>query len=112
MIQIWGTKKCRDTQKAIRFFKERRVPVQFIDLNIKGMSAGEIRSVYRALGSYPIDREGKNFQKVVRPGVNFDPERLLEEHPEVLLTPVVRNAKQATVGHQPNIWQIWVEEMK
>ena len=49
-IQIFGTKKCNDTKKAQRFFKERGIKFQFIDMKEKGMSKGELRSVCQAIG--------------------------------------------------------------
>lgn len=110
MIQIWGTKKCRDTQKAIRFYKERRIPFQFIDLTEKGPSRGELQSIVRALGHIPLQRDGKEFAKYVQPGVSFVPEKLVEEHPTVLVTPLVRNGKKATAGHAPEVWKKWLEE--
>ena len=45
IIQIFGTKKCNDTKKAERFFKERGIKYQFIDMKEKGMSKGEFTSV-------------------------------------------------------------------
>ena len=64
IIQIFGTKKCKDTQKAIRFFKERRIEIQFIDLNVKGLSQGELNSVKNSI---PLDtlinRDGKEYEK-------------------------------------------------
>ena len=49
-IQIFGTKKCNDTKKAERFFKERGIKFQFIDMKEKGMSKGEFNSVAQANG--------------------------------------------------------------
>jgi glutaredoxin len=41
-IQIFGTSKCQDTRKAQRFFKERGIPFQYVDLAVKGLSKGEL----------------------------------------------------------------------
>ena len=49
-IQIFGTTKCFDTKKAQRYFKERGIKFQMIDLKEKGMSRGEFDNVARALG--------------------------------------------------------------
>lgn len=112
MIQIWGTKKCRDTQKAIRFFKERRIEHQYIDLRQKGLSPGELKSVVRALGHVPLNRESKEFAKRATPGVSFNPEKLLLEYPLVTETPIVREGQKATVGYQPEVWRSWLEGEK
>ena len=84
-IQIWGKSKCFDTKKAERYFKERRIKVQFIDLKEKEMSKGELTSVMQAVGGI---------------------EKLLENQ-QVLAEPIVRNGKKATVGYQPEIWKTW-----
>ncbi len=84
-IQIFGTKKSFDTKKAQRFFKERRIKVQFIDLKEKEMSKGELTSVMQAVGG--IDK--------------------LLENQQVLAEPIVRNGKKATVGYCPDIWGAW-----
>lgn len=110
MIQIWGTRKCRETQKAQRFFKERRIPFQFIDLAVKGPSAGEIEALRRALGRVPIDRDGKEYAKRVPDGVHAEPAKVLQEYPLTAQTPIVRNGKQATVGYLPEVWKRWQEE--
>lgn len=111
-IQIFGTKKCKDTRKAQRWFKERGVRFQFIDLAQKGLSPGELRSVASSTGGMAalIDREGKLYAE--RGLAHADPdaariEALLLEFPLLLRTPVVRNGKQATVGHAADIWASW-----
>ena len=91
-IQVFGTKKSFDTKKAQRYFKERRVKFQFIDLKEKGMSKGELESVARAVGG------------ILSPDQKFD--KLLENQ-HVLAEPVVRNGKQATVGYAPDVWKTW-----
>ena len=49
-IQIFGSSKSFDTKKAERWFKERRIKFQSIDLMKYGMSNGEFESVLRAVG--------------------------------------------------------------
>ena len=80
-VQIFGTKKCNDTKKAERFFKERGIKFKFIDMKEKGMSKCEFNSVVQANGGL--------------------------ENPQVIKTPVVRNGKQSTLGYQPDIWKTW-----
>lgn len=110
-IQVFGSKKSFDTKKAQRYFKERRVKFQFIDVREKGMSKGELESVARAAGGIEalIDTKAKDQDLVallahLTPDQKFD--KLLENQ-HVLAEPVVRNGKQATVGYAPEIWKMW-----
>lgn len=109
-IQIFGLKRCRDTQKAERFFKERKVKYHFVNLAEKGMSAGELRSVANAVGlENLVDREGKQFKKRKMEYMDFDTEEELLEDPLLLKTPVVRDGKRAVCGYDPDTWKSWLE---
>lgn len=110
-IQIFGTKKSFDTKKAQRYFKERRIKFQFVDLKEKGMSKGELQSVMRAVGGLEklVDPKAKDQDTValityLAESQKFD--KLLENQ-QVLREPVVRNGKQATVGYEPDVWKTW-----
>ena len=110
-IQVFGTKKSFDTKKAQRYFKERRVRFQFVDLKEKGMSRGERESVARAVGGVDalVDPKAKDQDLVallahLAPDQKFD--KLLENQ-HVLAEPVVRNGRQATVGYAPEVWKGW-----
>ena len=110
-IQIFGTRKSFETKKAERYFKERSIKYQFIDLLDKGFSKGEFNSVCQALGGYEplIDENCKDKDllaliKYISP--EDKPAKILENQ-KVLKTPIVRNGKQATVGYQPDIWKNW-----
>ena len=110
-IQIFGTKKSFDTKKAQRYFKERRIKFQFIDLREKEMSKGELQSVMRAAGGLDalIDPKAKDQDTValityLAESQKFD--KLLENQ-QVLREPIVRNGKQATVGYCPEVWKTW-----
>lgn len=109
-IQIYGVKKCFDTKKAERYFKERRIKYQFIDLTIKGLSKGELQSVKSAVGLMNlIDKESKeyerlNIQHIMNSSVK---EELLLNNPKLYKTPIVRNGKKATVGYEPEVWKNW-----
>lgn len=110
-IQIFGTKKSFDTKKAQRYFKERRIKFQFIDLKEKEMSKGELQSVMRAVGSIDavVDENAKDQDtvaliKYLAESQKFD--KLLENQ-QVLREPIVRNGKRATVGYQPDVWGGW-----
>lgn len=110
-IQIFGTKKSFDTKKAQRYFKERRIKFQFIDLREKEMSKGELQSVMRAVGGLDalIDPKAKDQNTValityLAESQKFD--KLLENQ-QILREPIVRNGKQATVGYEPDTWKTW-----
>ena len=108
-IQIFGKAKCFDTKKAERFFKERGVKFQFIDLNVKGMSKGELESVKKAVGSLEalIDEKANDAALVKYLAYEQDKFDKLVENPKMLKTPIVRNGKQATVGYCPDVWKNW-----
>ena len=107
-IQIWGKSKCFDTKKAERYFKERRIKYQYIDLMKYGISRGELSSVKNAVGLEnlpdPKDQDYPLFQYLA--GNDAKLEKLLEV-PEMLRTPIVRNGKKATVGYCPEVWKDW-----
>jgi arsenate reductase (glutaredoxin) len=110
-IQIIGTKKCRETQKAERFFKERRIPYHFRDLSEKGISKGELENIIQAIPIEElINKEGKQFNKSGFKYMVYDIETELLEDSLLLKTPVVRNGRLATVGYQPEIWKGWINE--
>lgn len=108
-IQIFGTKKCNETKKAERFFKERGIKYQFVDMKKKGMSKGEFNSVAQANGGldHMINWEGKdqNLLALIKYIANEDKLEKVLENPQVIKTPVVRNGKQSTLGYQPDVWK-------
>ncbi len=110
-IQIFGTKKSFDTKKAQRYFKERRIKVQFIDLREKEMSKGELESVMRAVGGIEalIDEKAKDQDTVALVTYLADSQKFekLLENQQVLREPIVRNGRQATVGYCPDTWKTW-----
>lgn len=110
-IQIFGSSKSFDTKKAERWFKERRIKVQNIDLMKYGMSGGEFDSVLRTVGGidqlidwtvkHPdIDLMKYMDDKTAKEDKVFD-------NPKLMKQPVVRNGKKATVGYCPEIWETW-----
>ena len=105
-IQIFGTRKCNDTKKAERFFKERGIKYQFIDMKEKGMSKGEFTSVAQVNGGLDnmINWEGKDQDILALIKYIADEDKLEKvlENPQVIKTPVVRNGKQSTLGYQPD----------
>ena len=111
MIQIFGKKKCFDTKKAERYFKERNIKYQFIDLKEKGMSKGEFTSVKQAVGGLEamLDEKckDKDLLALIKYITEEDKEEKILENQKVLKTPIVRNAKKATIGYQPEVWKGW-----
>ena len=118
MIQIFGTNKSFDCKAAQRFFKERRIPFQFVDLKEKEMSAGEFDSVVTALarteGSRAdaidalTDKGAKNYSSIAYLDDSDKEQKLFENHLSLLKLPVCRNGKtEATVGMQQKVWEGW-----
>ncbi|APF28270.1 TPA: arsenate reductase family protein [Clostridium botulinum] len=109
-IQIFGIKKCFDTKKAERYFKERKIKYQFIDLNIKGLSKGELQSIKSAIGlNELINKDSREYKKTNIGSIRTDSvkEDLLLNNPKLYKTPIVRNGKKATVGYEPEVWKEW-----
>ncbi|SER13962.1 Arsenate reductase, glutaredoxin family, partial [Lachnospiraceae bacterium NE2001] len=110
-IQIFGTKKSADTRKAERFFKERGIKFQFVDLKEKGLSKGELNSVKQAVGGIDklIDENAKDKDTLalIKYIADEDKEEKLLENQQILVQPIVRNGKKATVGYQPDVWKEW-----
>ena len=107
-IQIFGKAKCFDTKKAERYFKERRIKYQFVDVIKFGMSRGELSSVKNAVGlAAMVNTEDEDYP--IYKYLASDQARLdkLFEVPYLIKTPIVRNGKQATVGYCPEVWKTW-----
>lgn len=107
-IQIFGKSKCFDTKKAERYFKERRVKFQSIDLNKTGISPGELKSVKNAVGLAALIDDANPDAALLR-YLAYEEDKIekLLENPRLLKTPIVRNGRQATVGYQPDVWKGW-----
>ena len=108
-IQIFGARKSFDTKKAERWFKERRIKYQYIDLESKGLSPGEYRSIRAAVGyDALVDRDSPDYREL---GIDYllpqAAEEKLLENPWLFRVPIVRNGRQATVGYCPDVWKTW-----
>ena len=113
MIQIYFGKKNFDTQKAERYFKERRIQVQMLDLKKHKLGEREIRLMLQQIGSEKLlDREDKKVKE--HPACYYNQDSLLMaailETPWLLKSPIVRNGSKATVGYQPDVWEEWVKQ--
>lgn len=110
-IQIFGTNKSFDTKKAQRWFKERGIKFQFVDLTQKNLSKGELNSVKAAVGSLGalLDENSKAYEKhfIKYLASKEAVEEKMLEHAELFKTPIVRNGRQATVGYCPEVWKAW-----
>ncbi len=108
-LQIFGRRDCPETRKAERWFKERHIPFQFVDLKLKGLSKRELESVARPIGwDNLIDREGRRFRE--KGLAHMSPGRVQEvllDDSLLCKTPIVRNGAQATLGFTPEEWKQW-----
>ena len=107
-VQIFGSSKSFDSKKAERWFKERRIKFQAVDLKKQGMSLGELASVKNAVGLEAMV-DPRHPDAVLVSYLASDQAKLekLFEDPLLLCTPVVRNGRQATVGYCPEVWERW-----
>lgn len=108
-IQIFGRSKCFDTKKAERFFKERRIAYQRVDVDKYGIRRRELESVCAAVGGVDavVDPKAKEATLVRYLAYEADKMEKLIETPQALRTPIVRNGKLATVGYCPEVWEQW-----
>ena len=107
-IQIFGKSKCFDTKKAERWFKERRIKFQSIDLLKYGISPGELKSVLNAVGLEAlVDQKHPDAALLNYLAYDADKVEKLLDNPKLIRTPIVRNGKQATVGYAPEVWDSW-----
>ncbi len=109
-IQIFGKTKCFDTKKAERFFKDRRIKFQSVDILSKGLSKGEFSSIVQSIGGIDkiIDETSKDYCEIKYLLDDAKPDKLAE-NPKLYKTPIVRNGRKATVGYCPEIWEEWIK---
>ena len=107
-IQIYGRRKCFETKKAQRYFKERRIPFQYVDLDKYGMSRRELERVQRSIGMAAMLND-KDEDYPLLEALSSDSERLekLYEGPWRIRTPIVRNGIRSTAGYCPDVWKDW-----
>ena len=110
-IQIFGTNKCSETRKAMRFFQERRVKFHFRDLSEKGISKGELDSIKSRINLEElIDREGKRYREKQLQFKLFDVETELLADGLLFKTPIVRYGKLVTLGGENSTWAEWIKQ--
>ena len=111
VIQIYGRKKCKITQKAERFFKERRIEYAFVNLDQKTPGRREIELFLEVLGEERvIDENGKAYSKLGLSYMAYDPVEMIEEHPELILTPIVRDGRKLSSGSDEPFWKSLAEK--
>lgn len=111
IIQVFGTKKSKDTQKAIRFFKERKIQIQEIDLSQKAISKGELNSIRRSVPlNELIDTESREYEKHNYKYIQHNVEEVLLENPLLFKMPVVRMGDKATAGYCEDVWKEWIKK--
>jgi arsenate reductase-like glutaredoxin family protein len=108
-IQIFGSSKSFDSKKAERWFRERRIKYQYIDLPSKGLSPREYQSVKQKIGFEAlVNTKCRAYETLFMAYITPEAqEEKLLEHPELFLTPIVRSGKNATVGYCPDVWETW-----
>lgn len=109
-IQIFGTDKCFDTKKTQRYFKERNIKFQYIDLTVKSLGKRELDNVEAAVGlTNLINKSSRDYERLNLDKINSSiiKKEILLETPKLYITPIVRNGKQATVGYAPDVWKTW-----
>ncbi len=109
-IQIIGTKKCKETRKAHRFFQDRGIKFHTLDLKEKGLSRGELNNILSKVSEEEIVNKEAPLYKKKFAYLEFDPHEELLEFPELVRTPVVRCDKEVTVGYTPEIWKQWLAD--
>ena len=113
-VQIFGKKKCFDTRKAERFFKERNIKFQAIDILDKGLSKGELEKVAQSVGGIDSLIDDKAKDKDTLAFIQYSPEdtkfEKILENQQILKTPIVRNKNKATVGMNEKIWEEWIKD--
>lgn len=111
-VQVFGTRKCAETRKALRFFAERRIKTHFVDLKTKPASVGELRRFVQRFGVEAlVDRTAKRFNDKGFGAAHFGEDRwltILAEEPLILTTPLVRSGNRVVIGHDPEAFKEWV----
>jgi arsenate reductase (glutaredoxin) len=112
-LQVIGRKACKDTQKALRFFKERGLSPQYVDLDQRALSPGELENIFQHVPpEEAIDETSKQFKRRNLAYLSYDPREELEEDQGLLRTPVVRYKGKAVAGYEPERWKDWAEQAK
>lgn len=108
-IQVFGRSKCFETKKVERFFKERRIKYQYIDMNRYGISEGELKSVVQKVGLDNLANEKDELYQIFRYLADYgDKFYKLLDNQDLIRTPIVRNGKDAVIGYCPEVFEKWI----
>lgn len=111
MIQIIGTNKCKETQKAIRYFKERRLEFQYVNLNERDLSRREWESRFRGRDAEScLDTEGDFYKKEGYKWREFDVKEEIMLHKELLKIPILRDKDRCMIGFDPDKFSLWIKK--
>ena len=109
-VQIFGIKKSNDTRSTERYFKERGIPVHFVDLSEKEISRGELAGIKRSVSSDElIDKECKEYKKLNLAYMQYDVDTVILENPLLVKMPIVRYGEKASCGYKPELWKEWLK---
>lgn len=112
-LQVIGRKSCKETQKALRFFKERGLTPQYVDLDQRALSPGELENIFQHVPpDEALDETSKQFKKRNLAYLAYDPREELEEDQGLLKTPIVRFKGKATAGVALETWKVWANQAK
>ncbi|MGL5124177.1 MAG: arsenate reductase family protein [Fusobacteriaceae bacterium] len=110
IIQIFGKKNCNITKKAERFFKERNIKIQIINILEKFPSKGELSVITKTIPLKELlDIDGNEYKKRNLKYIVYDIEELLFENPVLMKTPIVRKNNEITLGYCPKIWEMFIK---
>lgn len=110
-VQVYGTQKSQDSKKALRFFKERNIDVQFFDLKTHIMSQGELSRFIQKFGLKAlINSKAKAFEKAGFEYMRVTDEQMIDkliDDPNLMMQPLVRSGQDLAIGWQESIWKDW-----
>jgi arsenate reductase len=111
-IQVFGRRDSRETQKALRFFRERRLPVSFVDVAARPPAPAELRRFAERLGPEALlDREGRRYRELGLGYLRMGPEDVLDrlrDDPALLRLPLVRRGSAVSAGPDESAWRAWI----
>jgi len=113
VIQIYGRRKCKGTRKAERFFSERRIAFQSVDLDVKAPGRRELELFVGAVGADElIDTQSKLYRERGFAYLEYDPVAELSEDARLLRTPIVREGREVSVGEDESFWKRLADRAK
>ena len=113
MLQIFGRPSCKNTRKAERFLKERNIDFQYVDLDKKELSAGELNSIFNSIAPIElINENSKEYEKKGLKYMDFDPKEELLSNQKLLVTPIIRDKNRAIFGYDEALLKDFVKSIQ